>query len=133
MAKGEMISVTDYAARAAIFAQNTDLGLHAIPLHTLSLGCAHTALALATSDLDMEHIRQAQDKLDLAVDGLRRAGYEWMLPPSLLARAAFRRTQCAFSAAATDLAEALDITSQGEMRLHLTDCHLVLAQATNRT
>jgi tetratricopeptide (TPR) repeat protein len=71
---------------------------------------------------------KAVTHLDAAVDGLRRAGTDYILPAGLLARAAFRRSQGTYPAATTDLAEALDIASRGEMRLYLADIHLETAR-----
>jgi tetratricopeptide (TPR) repeat protein len=71
---------------------------------------------------------RARKHLDAAVQGLRRAGQEWLLVPGLLARAAFHRAMGAFEAAKTDLDEAQDIAARGEMRLHRTDTHLESAR-----
>lgn len=95
-------------------------------LEELTAGRAHAALCLQTAGA--ENVADAQTHLDAAVDGLRRAGQEWLLTSGLLARAAFRRSGDDFSAAAVDLAEALDIASRGGMRLHLADYHLEAAR-----
>ena len=100
---------------------HTNYWLLGIALDNLSLGRAHTTLAFESSSPCGEHSVLAQSHLDAAVDGLRRAGHEHWLPWGLFARATFRRKTGDFPAATTDLSEAHDIASRGEMRLHLAD------------
>jgi hypothetical protein len=72
----------------------------------------------------------ARRHFDLAVDVLRRAGFDDFLVRALLARAAFRRNQHDFLRASIDLEEAHEISRQGAMRLYLTDYHLESARLT---
>lgn len=73
-------------------------------------------------------LAQAADSLHLAVDKLREAGHQDDLPRGLLARAAWARMAGETDRAQRDLAEAFAIAERGEMRLHLTDCHLESAR-----
>jgi tetratricopeptide (TPR) repeat protein len=66
--------------------------------------------------------------LDRAVDGLRQAGTQDMLPRGLLARAEFHRMAGALDKARRDLDEAFSIATRGGMRLHEADCHLEYAR-----
>jgi tetratricopeptide (TPR) repeat protein len=70
----------------------------------------------------------AQDHLDAAVNGLRRAGQIDALPSSLLSRAWLRLLQGDTDAARTDLDEAWEIAARGPMRLHMADIHLYRAR-----
>jgi len=67
---------------------------------------------------------QAAAHLERAVDGLRQAGHQWMLPHGLLARAELRRVTGSLGRARADLEEALSIATRGGMRLYQADCHL---------
>ncbi len=87
-------------------------------LEELLAGRAHVSL----------QAQRARQHLAAAVDGLRRAGTDHMLPLGLLARAAFRRAIGEFHAAATDLGEANEIAARGGMRLYLTDYRLESAR-----
>jgi len=75
-----------------------------------------------------ETFSQAATHLNRAVDGLRQAGHQWMLPLGLLARAVLHRAQGQFAWAQRDLEEALTIATRGGMRLHEADCHLESAR-----
>jgi tetratricopeptide (TPR) repeat protein len=90
-----------------------------LALDRLSLGRAAHALA---------SLAEARRTLDVAVDGLRKAGQEDDLPRGLLARAACLRDMGEWSAAARDLKETREIAERGEMRLFLTDWHLESAR-----
>jgi tetratricopeptide (TPR) repeat protein len=118
----EAIGRASYALKVA----EANSWLLDIALDRLTLGRAHAALCLQTAGAG--DVAEAQNHLDAAVDGLRRAGTEHHLPRGLLARAAFRRNRGDFIAAAVDLTEALDIASRGDMRLHLADYHLEAAR-----
>lgn len=97
-----------------------------IALDHLTLGRALLGLAL-TEGL-ATGLAQAAEQLDRAVDGLRRAGTEHLLPWGLVVRAALRRFRSDFAGAATDLTEALEITERGPMRLFECDAHLEWAR-----
>ncbi len=70
----------------------------------------------------------AEPEIDQAVNGLRRAGYQHMLPLGLLTRAWLRSTQGRPDAARADLDEAQEIAERGPMPLHLADVHLYRAR-----
>ncbi|HEV7784130.1 MAG TPA: hypothetical protein VGQ28_02270, partial [Thermoanaerobaculia bacterium] len=105
-----------------------------IALDHLTLGRAHLGLALtapqsaASGEDRATGLAQAAEAMNLAVDGLRRAGTEHHVPRALLARAALRRFRSDFAAAAADLTEALEIAERGPMRLHECDAHLEWAR-----
>ena len=90
-----------------------------IALNHLSLGRAH---------LQQQQLAPAQQHLELAVNGLRNAGYQDYLPRGLLARAELYRQQGNYKEAEKDLKEVYQIAERGEMRLHLCDYHLAQAQ-----
>ncbi len=98
--------------------------LQDIALDHLSLGRASMLLAIEQHG----DLASASDYLDRAVDGLREAGTQHMLPRGLLARAALSRLQTNFPQAHTDLNETFDIATQGGQLLHLTDYHLESAR-----
>ena len=91
-----------------------------------------------------EALRTAEEWLNQAVEGLRKAGTEDYMPRGLLARASYYRYCLAFSIqpdstssdsksltqAQQDLQEAYDIAQRGGMRLHLSDYHLESARLT---
>jgi tetratricopeptide (TPR) repeat protein len=99
-----------------------------IALDHLSLGRAHLAQVLqagtgaATSP--GTGFAQAEEGLDRAVEGLRRAGTQHFLPLGLLARAALRRAMRDYARARHDLEEAMEIATRGGMRLFEADGHL---------
>jgi hypothetical protein len=69
----------------------------------------------------------ARRELDAAVDGLRRAGEQWVLPAGLLTRAWLRFLTGACigpGSAKEDLDEAWEIAERGPMKLFLADIHL---------
>jgi hypothetical protein len=101
-----------------------------IALDHLTLGRASFYRAiLENSDLrlltsDLYHI-------DSAVDGLRRAGQQIMLPYGLLTRAWLRSLTGAGAgpeSAQSDLDEAWEIAERGPMKLFLADIHLYRAR-----
>ncbi|MBI1766683.1 MAG: hypothetical protein HYR56_35190 [Acidobacteria bacterium] len=103
-----------------------------VALDQLTLGRAHLGLAQQVHGnapvAPAQHLAQAADWLQRAVDGLRQAGDQPRLPHGLLARAAWARVAQQFDQAHRDLAEARAIAELGGMRLHLTDYHLESAR-----
>ena len=111
-----------------------------IALNHLSLGRAHllqarqegTGPSAEFIPSEAEGLRtsfaQAAAHLERAVDGLRQAGQQWMLPLGLLARAELHRVTGSLDRARADLEEALSIATRGGMRLHEADCHLEYAR-----
>ncbi len=71
---------------------------------------------------------EAETQAGHALDGLRAAGYQYMLPLALLTRAWLRAAQGDGAGAAADLAEAERIATRGAMPLHLADCALYRAR-----
>jgi tetratricopeptide (TPR) repeat protein len=101
------------------------LGLLDIALDNLTLGRAH----LLQSQHEADHpFTESLTYLNHAVDGLRQAGQQIMLPHGLLARAEYYRVTNAFDKAQKDLDEAFSISTRGGMGLHLADCHLGFAR-----
>jgi hypothetical protein len=72
--------------------------------------------------------REAADQAGRALDGLRAAGTQHMLPLGLLTRAWLRHAQGDPKGAAADLAEAERIATRGAMQLHLADYALYRAR-----
>jgi tetratricopeptide (TPR) repeat protein len=99
--------------------------LLAIALDYLTLGKAHLFQALQEGSQDFT---QAKDHLNQAVDGLRQAGTQDVVPRGLLARAELYRVQGEFDRAQHDIEEAVTIAERGEMGLHQADCHLEYAR-----
>jgi hypothetical protein len=78
------------------------------------------------SDLNVA-LQTARGELAAAVDGLRRAGTQYILPDGLLARAWLRFLTGARTgpeSAQEDLDEAWEIAARGPMKLFLADIHL---------
>jgi tetratricopeptide (TPR) repeat protein len=96
-----------------------------IALDHLSLGCAYLLQAQSEGTCDFA---QATTHLDRAVDGLRQAATQHMLPLALLARAELHRATGGPDRARHDLDEAFTIATRGGMRLHEGDCHLEYAR-----
>ncbi len=96
-----------------------------ISLDKLTLGRAHLLQALEekTNDFNL-----AEDWLNQAVEGLREAGRQDILPLGLFVRAAFHRVGLKFSKAWADLEEVREIAEQGSMGIHLADYHLEAAR-----
>ncbi len=95
--------------------------LLSIALDTLTLGRAYL---IRTVKQDSNDFTQAEDYMNRAVDGLRKAGQIQYLPLGLLARASLFREQGLFNKAWADLDEAYEISEMGEQKLNLTDYHL---------
>jgi len=96
-----------------------------IGLDHLSLGKAHL---LQEQQEGTNDFTPAAEHLNKAVDGLRQAGRQDILPLGLLARAELYRVQGEFEKAPRDLDEAMTIAKRGEMGLHQADCHLEYAR-----
>jgi len=78
-----------------------------------------------TQDLELK------TSIDAAVDGLRRAGQQFIFPYSLLTRGSLRFLTGARTgpeSAQEDLDEAWEIAERGPMRLHMADIHLYRAR-----
>ena len=98
-----------------------------IAIDYLSLGRAHLFQALQE---DSQDFTPATEHLNQAVDGLRQAGRQDLLPRGLLARAELYRVQgeFEFDKAQHDIEEAMTIAERGDMGLHQADCHLEYAR-----
>ncbi|MCX6901647.1 MAG: TIR domain-containing protein [Verrucomicrobia bacterium] len=70
----------------------------------------------------------AQDRLNDAVNGLRRYGDVCFLPLALMPRAWVGQLKGNFEGARADLDEAWEIAERGPMRLHMADIHLYRAR-----
>jgi tetratricopeptide (TPR) repeat protein len=103
----------------------TNMSLLDIALDYLSLGRANLGLALTSPEVDFA---KAEEHLDHAVEGLRRAGYEEVVARGLLSRSALRRLRGDPAGAEADVSEALEIAERGSMRLHECDAHLEWAR-----
>ena len=92
-----------------------------IALDELTLGrsCLLKAVAEKTGDYS-----KAGDFLNQAVDGLRKAGHQDVLPQGLIARAGYYRVSREYQKSWRDLEEAREIAERGEMKLWLADYHL---------
>ena len=122
LARGESQQVLErgeYALDLSMKFLGKGLGLHDIALDHVSLGRAH---------LQQQQLPPAQQHLDQAVDGLRKARTQHHLPRGLLARAELYRQQGDYKEAEKDLREVLEIAERGEMRLFLCDYHLAMAK-----
>jgi tetratricopeptide (TPR) repeat protein len=127
--------VLERASQTLEWLEQVKADLLSAALDHLTLGRVHLGLSITLprpmapgEDRIAEFVQQAAEHLDRAVNGLRRAGTEEHLPCGLLARAALRRFQFHFPAAAADLTEALEIAERGQMRLHECDAHLEWAR-----
>jgi len=105
-----------------------------IALDQLCIARAH-AQAAETDPTDT-HCEAAENYLNLAVEGLRKAGAMEFIAKGLLARANWRiqtkrsryEIGTSLPEAATDLAEVLKIAESGSMGLYLVDYHLGMAR-----
>jgi hypothetical protein len=93
-------------------------------LDHLTLGRA----ALYRAILEESAIEDPKSAIELAVDGLRRAGGQHYLPRALLARAWLRFLASDPAGSARDLDEAWEIAERGPMKLHMVDIHLYRAR-----
>jgi len=98
----------------------------------LSAALDHLTLARCALYADRLQGRQpgseARDHSERALDHLRTAGYQHMLPLGLLTRAWLRHALGMPDAAHADLDEAQRIAARGGMALHLADCALTRAR-----
>lgn len=101
------------------------LALWDISLDKLSLGRAYLLKSVAEKS---GNFTKANDFLNQAVDGLREAGQQQLIPLGLLARAEMYQYQREFEKAWADLEEAAEIAERGEMNLWLADYHLEAAR-----
>ena len=108
---------------------------YALELSTKFLGKGLALLDIALDHLNLGrvHLQQqqpalAQEHLDQAVDDLRTAGDQDLLPLGLLARAELCRQQSNYAKAEKDLQEVFEIAERSEMQLHLCDYHLARAK-----
>ena len=120
--------VRERAMQTLQWAEENNAPLLDFALNYVALGRAHLGLALTAGGEDVTDLAQSAKHLDLAVDGLRRAGSEHHLPRGLLARAAFQRLRGNVADAEADLTEALEIAERGSMRLHACDAHIEWAR-----
>src|SRR6185295_15640380 len=95
-----------------------------IALDHLTLGRA----ALYRSILEGTDLAPARAEIEAAVDGLRRAGYQHMVPLGLLTRAWLLHREGNFDAARAALDEAQEIAERGPMPLFLADVALLRAR-----
>ena len=119
LARGENQQVLQRAQQTLAWATKARSSLLDIALDHLSLGRSH---------FQQQQLAPAQQHLDQAVDGLRKARTQHHLPRGLLARAELYRQQGDYGKAEKDLQEALEIAERSEMRLHLCDYHLATAK-----
>ena len=87
----------------------------------LSIGFAHLLAAIKEGAFDF---KKAAKYLDLAVDGLRKAGHQDYLPRGIIDRAELYRNRNEFDKAREDLDEAFEIADRSGMRLYICDIHL---------
>jgi tetratricopeptide (TPR) repeat protein len=123
LGKGLWIEVEDRARYALeISLRNKWLLQPALDILSLGKSKYHQIIANGKSDLSI-----VKNILDEAVDRLRIASDDNMLPLGLLVRASLLRDMQDYKAAQADLDEVLEIADP-EMRLHLTDYHLESAR-----
>ena len=138
--------VSQRAAETLKVAQDSNPSLLTAALDQLTLGRAalyaailestdgamHPSRAVATRNSSAsDGFEIARRELDAAVNGLRRAGTQNMLPCGLLSRAWLRFLSGACSgpeSAQEDLDEAWEIAERGPMRLFMADIHLYRAR-----
>jgi tetratricopeptide (TPR) repeat protein len=129
--------VSTRATRALVIAERNRWLLD-IAFNHLTLGRALLYRSVLEADVPMMrtamgtesliNLTAAQNHLDTAVNGFRRAGTIHNLPWSLLSRAWLRLLQGDPDSARTDLDEAWEIAERGPMRLFLADIHLYRAR-----
>lgn len=108
------------------WAIENNLSLLTKALDQLSIGLAHAQAAVENPDT--KHEQAATKYLNLAVEGLRKAGTTHMMPLGLLARAAWHRQNRRYTEALTDLQEVLEIAEFGHMGLFLADYHIEMGR-----
>ena len=119
LALGQVQQVLQRAQQTLAWVKQAGAPLLTIALDHLSLGHAH---------LQQQQLASAQQHLNQAVDGLRKARTQHHLPRGLLARAELHRQQGDYGKADQDLQEVFEIADRGEMQLHLCDYHLATAK-----
>ncbi|MES1241973.1 MAG: hypothetical protein ABUT39_10175 [Acidobacteriota bacterium] len=121
LSRGEPEAFEEVRGRAeeALKISKKQLGILSIALDHLSLGRAHLGLG---------DFAKAEEYLNQALEGLRRAGDEEFVACGLVTRAALRQLQKDWLAAEADLSEALEIAERGSMRLYECDAHLEWAR-----
>lgn len=138
LAQGKVAAVLERAKQTLAWVKQAKVDLLSIALDQLSLGQAHSLLAVqasASGSLQKSsgskatgHAQKALEFLEQAVTGLRAAGTQDHLPHALLARAAYFRFRLDFKAAHKDLDEVLELAESCKMRLHFCDYHLEAAR-----
>jgi tetratricopeptide (TPR) repeat protein len=118
--QGEYLEVIKRAEQTLKWEKKDGILLN-IALDHLTLGRAWMMQAQEKGSGDFG---RAMEFLERAVQGLRDAGRQDILPLGLFARAACFRLQGQFSRAWDDLNEAKEIAEAGDMKLHLVDYHL---------
>jgi nucleoside phosphorylase len=118
--QGREADVLARAAQTLVIAK-ANLGLLSNALDHLSLGRAHLRAVQRYVGGDLA---QAEDHLQQAVDGLRRAGGQDDLPLGLFARADLHLHTHAFAEVRRDLDEAFSLATRCGLRLHEADAHL---------
>jgi tetratricopeptide (TPR) repeat protein len=124
LSQGDYEEVEQRVAKFFEWRQPMD-SLLSIALENLSLGRAYLLQSQREPDYPFT---ESLTYLNRAVDGLRQAGTQYMLPLGLLARAEFYRLTNVLDRAQKDLNEAFNVATRGGMRLHLADCHLEYAR-----
>ena len=119
LAIGESSQVLQRAQQTLEWVTKAGIDLLSAALDHLSLGRAH---------LQQQQLSAAQQHLDQAVDGLRKARTQHHLPRGLLTRAELHRLQGDYKEAEKDLQEVFEIAERSEMQLHLCDYHLAMAK-----
>lgn len=132
--------IIERAKMARELAKNTKDAVLGTALAQLSLGQAY--LEAYSKSRDFRHLEEAEGPLDKAVNGLRKARQQDLIPLGLLARAALRREKGkhrgrpTFREATQDLNSAMAIATSGSaknpsfgrMKLHEADIHLGYAR-----
>jgi tetratricopeptide (TPR) repeat protein len=124
LGQGKYGEVISRAVQTLEWVKQEGLSLLTIALDYLSLGRAYLLKAQAENS----GFTQADEHLDQAVVGLRRAGAQEFIIGGLLARASLHRIKGDFDDAKRDVDEAFAIADRGGMGLHLADCHLEYAR-----
>ena len=133
--------VSQFAGRTRKWVERANLDLLSIALDDLTLGrvAFYTQILLGspTSQPTMGRLGSYTplptdlSHITAAVDGLRRAGQQFLLPRGLLARGWMRSVTGPLvgpESAQSDLNEAWEIAERGPMRLHMADIHLYRAR-----
>lgn len=125
LSQGQAQAVQDRAAQTLEWAKQGGLSLLALALDNLSLGRAYL---LQAQQAGTNNYTQAATHLEQAVEGLRRAGQQQLIPLGLLARAELRRVRGEFARAKADVEETMTIATRSGMRLFEADAHLEYAR-----